>query len=387
MPDLDPVVAVLLTGYFLAPLILKQVSWYFEGSRKTIVLGVTVLAILLFGSIFASFFLASVFFENVTLWLFSLAASAFLAIPYWWVLTWIESFAKMEEKFRQGVCQQAGSEVSQSLDQLSRKVDETLAQLTRRTDAAESAMKKISNSVEQENAEASGLARQVNESLGEWTNYFKRFGNTLEEVHKNNLELGKRLEALKAPSSCGAGPNPAKPMPEKPAQTPEKPAPRRLTTEDGRRARFSGTEWQKKLAERVQELAEDHPIKVEVHLEKGKPDFILRHRGTGKPLAVGASKAYTLLAHQSGKSGSSQRTVTREMIVAELKFAKSHRLPLFIIVVNQRTGIQWFHVVPYNELDAFERITTSSWLADDQPAQEEVERNLQDFIEFLMDLF
>jgi len=381
MPDFDPAIAVLLAGYLLVPPALKLASWRLEGFFKGIMLETTVFAIVAFGSFLASFFWANVL-GGATLQLFSLITSAFLAFPYWKLLTLIESLTGMGERFKQGVCQQVGAEVSQSIDQLSKRVDGTLAQLTRRTDAVESAVGKIANSVEQENAEASTLAKRVNETLRNWTAYFEQFGNTLEEINKNNLELGKKLEEhQKVSNNCGASPEPARAPPEKPT-----PAPRRLTTEDGRRARLSGTEWQKKLAERVQELAEDRPIKVDVHLEKGKPDLVLRHRSTGKPLAVGAGKAYTLLSHRPGKSGSSQRTVTREMIVAELKFAKSHRLPLFIVVVNQRTGIQFFNIVPYKELDAFERVTTPSWLADDQPPQEEVERNLQDFIEFLKGL-
>jgi len=323
--------------------------------------------------------------------LFSLIASVFLAFPYWKILTWAESLAGMGERFKQGVYQQAGAEVSQSLNQLSKRVDGTLAQLTRRTDAVESTMGVIANSVEHENAKVSNLADQMNGTLREWTAYFEQFGSTLEAINKNNLELGKKLEEhQKVSNNCGASPEPVRAPPEKPAPSPapsEKPtpAPRKLTTEDGRRARLSGREWQKWLWDMISKLAESVAgiKKVENHFEKGKPDFVLRHPRTNRPVSVGAGKSYTLCPYQPGKSQSSQRTITAEMVSAELEFAKRHKLPFFILVVNQRTGNWWAHAIPKEELDSFERVTTPSWLAEDQPPQEEVERNHREFIEFL----
>jgi hypothetical protein len=198
----------------------------------------------------------------------------------------------------------------------------------------------------------------------------------LEDVHSEISALREELRQAVAQTKVAQRP----PAPiERPAF-----APRKLTTEDGRRARLSGPEWQKKVAGYILGLAEGFVnIKLENHPEKGKPDFVIRHASTGKLLAVGACKAYTLFSYRSGRRGSSQRTVTSEMVVVERNFAKRHKIPLFMVVVNQRTGVVWFHTVPHERLDSFERVTTPSWLAEDSPPQEEVERNLQESLEFL----
>lgn len=149
------------------------------------------------------------------------------------------------------------------------------------------------------------------------------------------------------------------------------------------RARLSGEEWQERVAKFVREMAEaEHlAIGVENSSEKGEPDFLIRVGGRVR--AVGACKAYTLWPFRPGQRRAPQRTVDSSMIVAEKNSASKHEVPLFIVVVNQRTGVPWFHVIPRQELRSFRRVTTPSWLAEDQPPGEEVRRNHGGFAEFL----
>lgn len=165
-------------------------------------------------------------------------------------------------------------------------------------------------------------------------------------------------------------------------------ASRRLTTEDGRKARLSGREWQKWVADYIRKLAAGIAnVVIETNFEKGKPDLVLRDPRTKKPIATGACKSYNLYPYQPGKHRSSQRTVDKlKGMSAESKFSERHKIPLFLAVVNQRTSVVWFHIVPYKELDSFERVTTPSWLAQDNPPQEEIERNHREFVEFLKSL-
>ena len=389
MQDVDLI--IVLACYLLVPLALKLASWYLEGFFKGIVLGITVLLIVLFGSFPVSFFAANIFqgttlqlfFQGATLQLFSVTISIGLAFPYWKFLALIESLTRMGERLEQSVYQQARAEISQSLARLAERVDGMFAQMARRIDSAELTTREIINSVERRNAEVSNSVKQVHETLWKWSTYFEQFGNTLNEVHKNNLELGKKFEEFKKIPNAGEADESARTQPEEPT-----PTPKRLTTEDGRRARLSGEEWQKWMGQLISDQAKKANVRInlENNLEKSKPDFVLRHPSTNRPASVGAGKSYTLYPYQPGRHKSSQRTVTSKMTYAELEFAKRHKLPFFILVVNQRTAEWWSHTMSKEALNSFKRVTTPSWLAEDQPPQEEVERNHQEFIEFLKSL-
>jgi hypothetical protein len=371
--------------YLLFPPAVKLATWYIESSFWAgIVRAAAAASACVLGFALGYFCLSLIFgVQESPLFLYALFVGGPLVFAEWKFAGWVESWVDVSGKIEQNMAEK----VNERIDKLARALDNMGVELNRSRELEGRRQGEILDSL-RDSMEKSAVLEERFSGLLEHGRDYQTVLEKIREAMFDMLNEVKELRKNTPPPETGdqtRSPPPEKPAPLAPSEKPT-PAPRRLTTEDGRRARLSGTEWQKKLAERVQELVEGRPVKVEVHLEKGKPDLVLRHRSTGKPLAVGAGKAYTLLSHRSGKPGSSQRTVTREMIVAELKFAKSHRLPLFIVVVNQRTGVQWFMGLCGKELDAFERITTPAWLAEDQPPQEEVERNHREFIEFLKSL-
>lgn len=128
----------------------------------------------------------------------------------------------------------------------------------------------------------------------------------------------------------------------------------RLTSEDGRANRIKGLEAQKELADVVRGWG----LTMRVGYSKGVPDFkVMRD---DELVAVIACKAFTL-----SEGGTKQRRVARDDIIAELKYARSKKVPLVIAVKNLIIGRWWMHWVPAGELAEFDGISTPVILAED----------------------
>jgi tetratricopeptide (TPR) repeat protein len=131
----------------------------------------------------------------------------------------------------------------------------------------------------------------------------------------------------------------------------------RLTSEDGRANRLKGLEAQKELADMVRGWG----LSVRVGYGKGVPDFRVIKEGNGEELmAVIACKAFTL-----SEAGTKQRRIGKADVAAELKYAKSKKVPLVLAVKNLVTGQWWMHWVPVGEQQEFDGISTPVILAED----------------------
>jgi hypothetical protein len=362
----------LFAAYLVSPFTLGYAARRVGGAIKAIL---TVLALTL---VFAwGFFLFAYFahlfgIQGPILELCSTIASLLLLPVGWKLFGWGASLVGEDEAARQGVYERIKSDFVQPFNKQSRTIEEML-----------SALHLVQDEVNEGHTRFSSLENRMDKRFSDFTQYLGEFQRVLEKMHAENLrdsvELKEFLKTVLKPSAESPASRPI--SPEKPV-----PTPRKLTAEDGRRARMGGREWQKRSADFIHNLAktEGANIEVEVSLKKGKPDVAVRTNG--KVRAVGACKAYTLWPFQPGARRTSQRTLLPSMMVVEIKSALRHKVPLFIVVVNQRTGIPWFHIIPHGELDSFERITTPSWLAEDNPPREEIERNHREFIEFLKSL-
>lgn len=364
----------LLVAYIISPFSVGWGSRSAGGTLKGFLTGLALVLIILWG-----FFLANYFgfyllgLHGPVLTFFSAIISLLLLLPGWRLFRWGESLAAVEGGLRQGVYQQIKGEIARPFNQMSRKLGEI-----------ESTMEKMAGSINRRHAEVSSSLGRMDQGYSNSLTYLKNFQAILEKIHgeilRNFKELKDFLKTVK-PNTDDPVRLPA--PPEKPAFTR-----RGLTTEDGRKARLGGREWQKWVADYIRKLvAGIVNIVIETNFEKGKPDFVLRDPRTKKPIATGACKSYNLYPYQPGKHRSSQRTVDKlKGMSAESKFSERHKIPLFLAVVNQRTSVVWFRIIPHEELDSFERVTTPSWLAQDNPSQEEIERNHREFVEFLKSL-
>lgn len=381
---------VLLLGCVLLPF---GLGWTSRFTTRSWIYGVLMLASLaapaFLGYLLLGYFLSILFPEllinhflsplsqELVFELSPLLGSLFFLWLSWKLFGKGKRLAKREEKLRKQIFEQLKVEIDKLLDLVGRTREEMESKVNwidRRYDEVSASIKRVEKKQSGLDGEHIGFEERLNTLENRWGETHAQIMNLTDEL-KNFQETAKKageVEDVHPPAP-----------PEKPAT-----APKRLTTEDGRRARLSGRKWQKWMGQLMEDQARKANVKInlENNPEKSKPDFVLRHPSTNRPACVGAGKSYTLYPYQPGRHKSSQRTVTSEMACAELKFAKRHKLPFFILVVNQRTGEWWSHIMSKEVLDSFERATTPSWLAEDQPPQEEVERNHQEFIEFLKSL-
>lgn len=369
----SPEAIFLFSCYLLSPLAVRLGAWYFEGIFRGFISGAAVLLAIIWGNFLASFFISHIFYiQGAALWLVSLVVAVFLAFLEWRFIRWVESLISAEGQSKESVYQQIKGEIAHPLTRLVRKLG-----------GMESTIGKMAKSTDRRYTEVSASVGQMEENFSKLVTNFNDIqsglGGTREEVAGLINEFKNFQKKIQKAGTVEHGRSSV--THESPASTP-----RRLTTDDGRQARLSGREWQRKAADYIKQISieESIPIEIENHPEKGEPDFIIRAHG--KVRVVGACKAYTLRPYQPGAHRTIQRTILPSMVVVEVKSALKYKLPLFITVVNQRTGVLWFHIIPHKELDSFERITTFSWFAEDNPPEEEIERNHREFIEFLKGL-
>ena len=134
-----------------------------------------------------------------------------------------------------------------------------------------------------------------------------------------------------------------------------------LTQADGLASRRKGDLAQKETAKLLRRLG----FEVDDHYGVGLPDYIFWK--AGKKVAIGAHKAFTL-----SKEETKQRTITAEMMKAEINAAMKYKLPLVILVTNLRNKRRWVELIPYEELKEFKRFTTPLILAEDAPESQKI---------------
>jgi hypothetical protein len=382
----DVELILMFLAYAIIPPAIKLTSRRLDGTSGVFVFWLSAVSFAVCGYFLTSFFLSRVAgVQGDVLTLYSLLAGIILAFPYWKLVCWAESRRKIEDESRSDLLGRFVAGMTQPISQLSQRVDQlesAVGQTSRKIGRLQDASDRTEGSVADAHQKLSSFYEWTERNLSNMAAYLEKYQTALQGIHS---EISEGFKDLKDSQNAVPQQSVYDGAPETP---PEKPvlAPKKLTTEDGRRARFSGGEWQKRLVEFIRGLIDKlgPDLEVEESPEKGKPDLVIRTHG--KVRAIGACKAYTLWPFQPNAHRTSQRTVLPSMIVVEKKSALKHKVPLFIAVVNQRTGIPWFHIVPQKELDSFERVTTPSWLAEDEPPQEEVERNHREFIEFLKGL-
>jgi hypothetical protein len=370
----SPEVFLLLAAYVLSPFSIGWASRSVSGALKGFLTGLALVLTLLWGFFSSNYFgLYLLGLRGPVLTFFSSITSLLLLLPGWRLYRWAESLAAAEEGLRQKIYTQIKDEIARPFNQMARRLDEV-----------GSTMREMANSIHETRAEVSTLVGRLDKNFSSLVNHFNDFQLQLELTCGEVRELREEFRNFQKPAPKDSEINHGRP----PATLGEQGSERRvLTTEDGRKARLSGTEWQKRTAGLVREIAEAEHLSIEVEnsLEKGVPDILIRIGN--KICAIGACKAYTLFPFQPGERRTPQRTVIPSMIVAERNSALKHKVPLFIVVVNQRTGVPWFHIVPCEELKSFRRVTTPSWLAEDRPPEEGIKQNHGEFIEFLKRLF
>ena len=153
----------------------------------------------------------------------------------------------------------------------------------------------------------------------------------------------------------------------------------RLTDIDGSVSRASGNVWQGRVAKVIDEVVKRvGDLRLDVYYGKGEPDFVFRRGKKNETVAVGACKALSL-PYRTTKRVVRQRTIRKNDIMTEYEFALRHGVPLFIVVVSQKTCMLWYHVVPHPA--KFSRVTTPTWLADPNSSASEANRNaFHDFV-------
>ena len=144
-----------------------------------------------------------------------------------------------------------------------------------------------------------------------------------------------------------------------------------LTPEDGRTNRAIGLKKQDEMAQALCDMG----FGVKVGHGAGKPDCIIKKKGSKDVVAVGSNKAYSLYDEQ----GRMQRRITRKDCTPEIKLAARLKVPMALIVTNIVNDRRWISIVEPTELDDWKGESTPVMLAkDDETSGIELEEIFAD---------
>jgi hypothetical protein len=213
--------------------------------------------------------------------------------------------------------------------------------------AQEKAVREVVSKANVMGREAKALLEDARKRSGELGLAAATLGDAVQRLNEKEEALDLLRSQLEVPQDAVMSPN----------ETPAVQSGSHLTSEDGRANRLKGLEAQKELADMVRGWG----LSVRVGYGKGVPDFRVIKEGNGEELmAVIACKAFTL-----SEAGTKQRRVGKADVEAELKYAKSKKMPLVLAVKNLVTGRWWMHWVPVGEQQEFNGISTPVILAED----------------------